>query len=145
LQIFASDISEPSLQRARSGIYPESIVKDVSSGRLNRFFEKMEGGYRIAKWIHDTCLFSRQDITADPPFAKIDLISFRNVLIYFTSELQKRVIPILHYALNPGGILWLGHSETVSGFGNLFTLEDRTNKFYSKKTTATPHRLYFST
>ena len=144
LQIFASDISEPSLQRARSAIYPESIVRDVSKARLSRYFEKLEGGgYRIAKWVRDTCLFSRHDITSDPPFAKIDMISCRNVLIYFTSELQKRVVPILHYALNPGGILWLGRSETISGFGNLFALEDKTNKFYSKKTVASSARFYF--
>ena len=144
LQIFASDISEPSLQRARSAIYSESIVRDVSKARLSRYFEKLEGGsYRIAKWVRDTCLFSRQDITSDPPFAKIDMISCRNVLIYFTSELQKRVVPILHYALNPGGILWLGRSETISGFGNLFALEDKTNKFYSKKTVASSARFYF--
>ena len=97
LQIFASDISEPSLQNARSGIYPESIVKDVSKARLNRFFEKMEGGgYRIAKWVRDTCLFSRHDVTVDPPFAKIDLISCRNVLIYFSSvetEARIRLLP----------------------------------------------------
>jgi two-component system CheB/CheR fusion protein len=129
LQIFASDISEPSLQKARAAIYPDSIVKDVSKARLKRFFEKVEGGggYRIAKWVRDTCLFSRHDLTSDPPFAKLDLISCRNVLIYFTSELQKRVVPILHYALNPGGILWLGRSETISGFAYLFTMEDRTN------------------
>jgi two-component system, chemotaxis family, CheB/CheR fusion protein len=145
LQIFASDISEPSLQKARAGFYPRTITKDVSKLRLNRFFEKVEGGgYRISKKIRDTCLFSKHDITADPPFAKIDLISCRNVLIYFTADLQKRVFPIFHYALNPGGILWLGRSETIGGFGNFFTMDDRANKFYSKKTIATPFRLQFS-
>jgi two-component system CheB/CheR fusion protein len=143
LQIFASDISEPSIQKARAALYPESIAKDVSKARLNRFFERVEGGYRIAKWVRDTCLFSRHDITADPPFAKIDLISCRNVLIYFTPELQKRVVPVLHYALNPGGILWLGHSETISAFGNLFATVDRTNKFYSKKTVSIPSKIQF--
>jgi two-component system CheB/CheR fusion protein len=144
LQIFASDISETSLQKARAAVYPETIAKDVSRQRLNRFFERVEGGgYRISKKIRDTCLFSKHDITADPPFAKIDLISCRNVLIYFTSDLQKRVVPFLHYALNSGGILWLGRSETIAGFGNLFTMEDRTNKFYAKKTISTPLRLQF--
>jgi len=144
LQIFASDISEPSLQRARSAVYPESIAKDVSRDRLKRYFERLEGGgYRIAKWIRDTCLFSRHDITADPPFAKIDMVSCRNLLIYFTAELQKQVVPILHYSLNPGGILWLGRSETISGFGNLFALADKANKFYSKKTVANSVRFYF--
>ena len=144
LQIFASDTSESSLQKARAGVYAETIVKDVSKVRLNRFFEKVEGGgYRISKKVRETCLFSRHDITADPPFAKIDMISCRNVLIYFTSDLQKRVVPTLHYALNPGGILWLGRSETIAGFGNLFTIEDKTNKFYSKKAIATPLKLQF--
>jgi two-component system CheB/CheR fusion protein len=91
------------------------------------------------------CLFSKHDVTADPPFARIDLISCKNVLIYFAADLQKRVVPILHYALNPGGILWLGRSETIAGFGNLFKVDDRANKFYSKKTVATPVRLQFST
>src|SRR5262245_20725516 len=146
LQIFASDISEPSLQKARAAVYPEAISKDVSKQRLNRFFEKVAGGgYRISKKIRDTCLFSKHDITTDPPFAKIDLIACRNVLIYFTSDLQKRVVPILHYALNPGGILWLGRSESIASFGSLFTMDDRANKFYSKKTIATPLRLQFST
>jgi two-component system CheB/CheR fusion protein len=144
LQIFASDISEPSLQRARAAIYPESIAKDVSRSRLKQYFEKLDGGgYRVAKWIRETCLFSRQDITADPPFAKIDMISCRNVLIYFASELQKRVVPILHYSLNPGGILWLGRSETISGFGSLFALEDKANKFYSKKASVSSVRFYY--
>ena len=143
-QIFGSDLSEASLQKARSATYPESIVKNVSKVRLDRFFERTEDGrYRIAKWVRDTCLFSRHDLTADPPFAKIDLIACRNVLIYFAPELQKRVVPILHYALNPGGRLWLGHSETISGFGNLFTMEDKIHKFYSRNTIATPLKLQF--
>ncbi len=144
LQIFATDLGEQSLGKARAGVYPASIAKDVSKVRLNRFFEKVEGGgYRIAKWVRDTCLFSKHDLTADPPFAKIDLISCRNVLIYFASELQKRVVPILHYALNPGGILWLGRSETIEGFRSLFAMEDKTNKFYSKKAIAGPVKLQF--
>jgi two-component system, chemotaxis family, CheB/CheR fusion protein len=144
LQIFASDVSDHSLQRARTAIYPESIARDVSRVRLKRYFEKLEGGgYRIAKWIRDTCLFSRHDVTADPPFAKIDIISCRNVLIYFASELQKRVVPILHYSLNPGGILWLGRSETISGFGDLFALENKANKFYFKKPVVSAVRFYY--
>jgi two-component system CheB/CheR fusion protein len=143
LQLFASDISEASIQRARAAAYPNTITKDLSKAQLKRFFEQVEGGYRVVKWVRECCLFSRQDLTTDPPFAKIDLISCRNVFIYFTPELQKRVFPVLHYALNPGGILWLGRSETISGFGNLFTMEDRPNKFYSKKVTATSIGLPF--
>lgn len=143
LQIFASDISEKAIRKARAGVYPESIANDVSKTRLRHFFEETEGGYRIGKWIRDTCLFSKQDITSDPPFAKIDLISCRNVLIYFAPELQKRVLPMFHYALNPGGILWLGRSETISGFANLFTIENKSNRFYLKNNIATPFRLEF--
>jgi two-component system CheB/CheR fusion protein len=143
LQIFASDISEQAIQRARKGLYAETTAKDVSKARLRRFFEKTEGGYRIAKSVRDTCLFSKQDVASDPPFAKIDLISCRNVLIYFTSELQKRVFPIFHYALKPGGILWLGRSETVGQSSNLFATEDRANKFYSKKQITTPVKIEF--
>lgn len=143
LQIFASDVSELAIQKARMGVYPESGVKDVSKGRLRRYFEKTETGYRIAKQVRDTCLFSTQDVTADPPFARVDIISSRNVLIYFAPELQKRVVPIFHYALNPGGILWLGKSESIGQFSNLFAVENRTGKFYSKKQTATPVRIEF--
>jgi two-component system CheB/CheR fusion protein len=143
LQIFASDISEQAIQRARRGLYAEATAKDVSKARLRRFFEKTEDGYRIAKSVRDTCLFSKHDVASDPPFAKIDLISCRNVLIYFTSELQKRVLPIFHYALKPGGILWLGRSETVGQSSNLFATEDRANKFYSKKQITTPVKIEF--
>ncbi len=143
LQMFASDISEASLQKARAAVYPESIAKDVSKERLKRFFEKVEGGYRVAKWIRDTCLFSRHDLTADPPFAKIDLIACRNVLIYFGPELQKRVVPILHYALKPGGIFWLGRSETIIEFSSLFAVQDRANKFYFKKNVTAALKLRF--
>ena len=143
LQIFASDVSEESLQRARAAVYPESIAKDVSKERLRRFFQKAEGGYRVAKWIRETCLFSRHDLTADPPFAKLDLISCRNVLIYFGAELQKHVVPVLHYALKPGGILWLGRSETINGFSSLFTQRDRANRFYVKKNVTAALRVGF--
>jgi two-component system CheB/CheR fusion protein len=144
LQIFASDISETSLQKARTAIYPDSIAKDVSKERLRRFFEKVENGYRVAKWIREACLFSRHDLTADPPFAKIDLISCRNVLIYLGSELQKRIVPILHYSLKPGGIFWLGRSESIAEFSNLFALQDRANKFYLKKNVTAALKLRFS-
>jgi two-component system, chemotaxis family, CheB/CheR fusion protein len=144
LSIFATDMSDAALQSARLAVYPASITKDVSQERLRRFFEKVEGGgYKIAKWLRETCLFSRHDVTSDPPFAKIDLISCRNVLIYFDSELQKRVVPVFHYALNSNGILLLGHSETVIGFSSLFSPLDKFNKIYSRKPVATPARLLF--
>lgn len=141
IQIFASDISEQAIQRARSGIYPESIAADLSKERLHRFFEPVEGGYRIAKVVRDLCLFARHDVITDPPFAKLDLISCRNLLIYFTVDLQKHVLPIFHYALNPSGILMLGRSETTSAVANLFGPADKTNKVYIRNNVATPIRV----
>jgi two-component system CheB/CheR fusion protein len=96
IQIFATDISEPVLQKARLGVYSADLVKGVNKVRLKRFFTQVEGGYRIKKEIREMCLFSRHDVTIDPPFAKLDLVSCRNVLIYFSSILQKRVIPLFH-------------------------------------------------
>jgi two-component system CheB/CheR fusion protein len=134
IQIFASDISEPAIRKARTAEYSEGISNEVSSERLSRFFTKLENGrYKVAKSIRDTCLFSRHDITSDPPFAKIDLISCRNVLIYFTATLQKHVIPIFHYSLSSNGFLWLGKSETIGGSSDLFSLVDKTNKIYTRR------------
>jgi two-component system CheB/CheR fusion protein len=130
IQIFASDISEQAIQKARVAEYV-SISDTVSTERLNRFFVRLENGaYKITKAVRDICLFSRQDITIDPPFGRIDLISCRNLLIYFTPVLQKHVIPIFHYSLSPRGFLWLGKSETIGGSSDLFMLVDKANKIY---------------
>jgi len=144
VQVFASDISESALQKARAGVYPETIAQNLSHERLNRFFTRVDGGYKINKAIRDMCLFSRHDVTSDPPFARIDLISCRNLLIYFAPVLQKRLIPIFHYALSPGGFLWLGNSETPSGASQLFETIDKTNKIYSKTNIPTPIALRFT-
>lgn len=138
IQIFATDISEHAIQKARSGLYPESAVHGLSPGRLARFFEKVETGYKISKTVRDICLFSRHDVTGDPPFAKLDLISCRNVMIYFGQTLQKRVIPIFHYSLKPSGCLWLGRAENIGEFSKLFNLEDKANKIYFKSNVPTP-------
>ena len=143
IQIFASDISEHAIQKARFGYYPENSVLGLSRERLERFFDKVEDGYRIKKSVRDLCLFSKHDVTGDPPFAKLDLISCRNVLIYFGKLLQKKVIPILHYALNPSGYLWLGRAENLSEFSNLFYLEDKIHKIYLKTNVPTP-MIHFS-
>ncbi len=142
-QIFATDISEAAIQKARAGIYPGNSVKKITEARLQKFFEKTPEGYRIAKRVRDACIFSRHDLTSNPPFAKIDLVSCRNLLIYFESSLQQRVVPILHFALNPGGFLWLGRSESVGRFSNLFKIEDKKNKFYSRKNIATGLKIQF--
>jgi two-component system CheB/CheR fusion protein len=144
IQIFGSDISEQAIQKARLGEYPETIIKDVSRERLNRYFTKIEGGgYKIAKSIRDICVFSRHDVTSDPPFAKIDVLSCRNLLIYFTPALQKHVFPIFHYALSSKGVLWLGMSEGIGGYSNLLSVVDKKNNIYSKKTASIALNLSF--
>lgn len=135
-QIFATDISEHAVKKARAGFYPESQFAHVSKERIRRFFEPVKDGYRVKKIIRDSCIFARHDVTSNPPFAKLDLISCRNVLIYFSSALQNRLVPIFHYALKPGGLLWLGRSEIPSSFSKLFTLIDKTNKIFTKINTA---------
>ena len=136
IQIFATDLSESvSLARARHGVYPENIETDVSSERLRRFFTREQATYRINKSIRDLCVFARQDLVADPPFSRVNLISCRNVLIYFSPALQKQVIPTFHYALNPNGFLVLGASETIGSFAGLFSVVDPKNRIFAKKAT----------
>src|SRR5204862_2124945 len=111
IQIFGTDLSESVVEHARMGIYSSAIEKDVSQARLKRFFVKRDGTYQIHRNVRDICTFARQNIAADPPFSRLDMISCRNVLIYLSPELHKRCIPHFHYALNPGAllILWPDH------------------------------------
>ncbi|OFZ16469.1 MAG: hypothetical protein A2X86_21730 [Bdellovibrionales bacterium GWA2_49_15] len=144
IQIFATDVSERAILKARLGEYPENISGNVSGERLSRFFLKLEGkGYKIAKSIRDICVFSRHDVTSDPPFAKIDLISCRNLLIYFTPTLQKHVISIFNDSLASHGLLYLGKSETIGGASELFSVIDQVNKVYVKKNGSIAHKLRF--
>jgi two-component system, chemotaxis family, CheB/CheR fusion protein len=136
IQIFATDISELALEKARSGIYPLSIVQDVSTNYLNKYFNNIDGSYQINRSIRDMIVFARQDITKDPPFSKIDLISCRNLLIYLSPVLQKRIIPMFHFALKPNGYLMLGNNETIGTFSDLFSLTERKHKIYTKKSSA---------
>jgi len=135
VQIFATDLDSQSIASARVGLFPASIATDLSPERLSRFFtaEPDGGSYRIHKAIRDMLIFSEQDLIKDPPFSKLDLISCRNLLIYMGGELQKKLIPLFHYALNPGGFLFQGTSETVGDFGDLFTVLDRKAKLYQRK------------
>ncbi|MGB9939278.1 chemotaxis protein CheB [Methanosarcina sp.] len=134
IQIFATDIDKRAIESARSGVYPSTISIDISPERLERFFIKDSGGnYRIQKSIRDMIVFSEQDVIKDPPFSKLDLISCRNMLIYMDGKLQKKLIPLFHYALNSGGFLFLGPSETVGEYENLFDTLDRKSKLYRKK------------
>jgi len=140
-QIFGTDLSEVAITKARTGIFSSSIAKDVSPERLRRFFSRLSGGsYQISRMIRDMCTFARQNICEDPPFSRLDLISCRNVLIYLGPELQRKCMPIFHYALNPGGYLLLGTSETIGTAADLFTLVDKKHKMYCRKaTTLTPN------
>jgi two-component system CheB/CheR fusion protein len=135
VQIFASDIDSQAIATARAGRYPSSIVSDISPERLERFFSIEPGGdaFRINKIIRDMLVFSEQDLIKDPPFSKIDLISCRNLLIYLGVDLQKKVIPVFHYALKPDGMLFLGASEGVSNYTDLFTMIDRKAKLYQRR------------
>ena len=143
VQIFASDVNANSLDRARTGIFDPSIAQDVSPERLRRFFVTVEGGrYQICKRVRDMVVFAKQDLTRDPPFSRLDLLSCRNVLIYLGPVLQKRVIPLFHYALKPSGFLVLGTSETVDRFSNLFRSVDRKSKIYSKVPSASQEQAF---
>lgn len=139
IQIFGTDASELNIQKARIGTYPESITAEVSPERLRRFFVKNEKGYQVAKRVRDLCIFARQNLCQDPPFSRLDLVSCRNVLIYFGAQLQRQLIPTFHYALRPSGFLLLGNSETIREFTDLFALRDRKSKIYWK-IGATPQR-----
>ena len=133
IQVFATDIDDHAIATARAGRYPAGIALNVSPERLARFFTVESDGYRINKNIRDLLVFSEQDVLKDPPFSKIDLISCRNLLIYLGVDLQKKLIPLFHYALNPNGILMLGTSEGIGEFGDRFTMLDRKAKVYRRK------------
>ena len=133
VQVFATDVSEEAIERARGGLYPESIAADVSPERLRRFFTHVEGQFRISKLVRDSCIFARQDLTRDPPFSKLDLIACRNVLIYLGPRLQQKLMGVFHYALKPSGFLMLGSTETVGPHGELFSILDKKYKIYTRR------------
>jgi len=120
LHIFATDLDRETIDRARQGFYPANIVTDISSQRLKRFFNEVEGGYQVVKEIREMVTFATQNIVMDPPFTKLDILVCRNLLIYLTPELQKKLLQLFHYSLNPGGVLFLGSSETIGTFTHLF-------------------------
>ncbi|HWR28424.1 MAG TPA: chemotaxis protein CheB, partial [Negativicutes bacterium] len=134
LQVFATDIDKKSVEQARAGLYSDSIIADVTPERLSRFFvQDLDGNYRVHKRIRDILVFSEQDLIKDPPFSKLDLISCRNLMIYMGAELQKKIIPLFHYALKPHGMLFLGTSETIGEYLDLFSTVDRQAKLYQRK------------
>jgi two-component system CheB/CheR fusion protein len=145
IQVFGTDLSERAIQTARVGVYKENIEADVTPARLRRFFYKEDGGYQIRKAIRDLCIFSTQNVFNDPPFSRMDLVSCRNVMIYLGQSLQKRVIPIFHYALNPTGFLMLGSTEGLLGAGSeLFEMADKKHKIFRKRLVSSPVSFGFS-
>jgi two-component system CheB/CheR fusion protein len=120
LQIFATDLEEESVAKARKGIYPETISADVSPERLERFFTAVPGGYRVKQEIRSMVVFAQQSIASDPPFARLDILTCRNLLIYLEPELQQKLLPLFHRSLNPGGVLVLGMAETIGQSSDLF-------------------------
>ena len=142
MQIFATDLSDQTaLDKARAGVYPESIEAEVSPVRLRRFFKREDHVYRIDRSIRDACVFARQNVTADPPFSRLDIVSCRNVLIYLATALQKRVLRTFHYALNTPGFLILGSAETVGEHMELFEAVDRGHRIYAKKQVTARHHV----
>jgi two-component system, chemotaxis family, CheB/CheR fusion protein len=133
IQIYATDISDWAIERARTGFYSYSAVADISPERLGRFFVPVEDGYQIGKSVRELCVFARQNLCSDPPFSKLDLISCRNVLIYLGAALQQKILPTFHYGLKPTGFLMLGSSETTGESTDLFTTIDKKQKIYARK------------
>lgn len=133
IQIFASDLNDALLDKARSGVYARSLVNDISPERLRRFFIEENGAYRISKAIRDVCIFARQNILGDPPFSRLDLISCRNLLIYLESSTHKEILHTLHYSLRPNGFIFLGNSETITPNEDLFATVDKKSRIYQKK------------
>ena len=136
VQIFGTDLDLHAIEAARAGIYPAGISAEVSPQRLERFFTKEDGVYRVRKEIREMLVFAIQNVIKDPPFTKLDLICCRNLLIYLDTELQRRLLPTFHYALRPGGLLFLGSSESIGGFGDLFETIDGKWKIYRRRETA---------
>ncbi|CAG1064616.1 Chemotaxis protein methyltransferase [uncultured bacterium] len=133
VQLFATDIDEKALEKARAATYSEHISTEVAPELLKKYFLKVEGAYRVSKTVRDMCVFARQNVFKDPPFSRLDLISCRNLLIYLEQEMQKKVLSIFHYGLKPTGFLMLGSSESVGSSADLFSVVDRKFKVYSKK------------
>ncbi|MBW4662387.1 MAG: PAS domain-containing protein [Drouetiella hepatica Uher 2000/2452] len=145
IQIFATDISEQAIDKARAGVYQENQMVVVSAERRRRFFYALEGGgYQISKAVRELCVFARQNLGSDPPFSNLDLVSCRNVMIYLGDALQKRIMPIFHYSLNPTGFLLLGTSEGTGQGSDLFTLIEKKYRLYTKKLTTTRPTLSFT-
>jgi two-component system CheB/CheR fusion protein len=132
LQVFATDLDKDAIEKARQGVYPENICADVSPKQMNRFFKKEEHGCRVTSEIREMVIFAPQNLIMDPPFTKVDILTCRNLLIYLTPETQKKLIPLFHYSLAPGGVLFLGGAEAVGTFTDLFTPLNNKLRFFRR-------------
>jgi two-component system, chemotaxis family, CheB/CheR fusion protein len=132
LQIFATDLNKDAIDKARAGYFPLTIANEVSPDRLQQFFEREDNGYRISREIRETVVFAPQNVIMDPPFTKLDILICRNLLIYMEPELQKKLLPLFHYSLNPGGILFLGSAESLGSCTHLFKPFDGKTRLFSK-------------
>jgi two-component system, chemotaxis family, CheB/CheR fusion protein len=137
-QVFATDLDNAQIIRARTSQFPATIGSDVSAERLSRFFVRIPGGYQVAPEIRERCVFARHNLLSDPPFSRTDLVSCRNVMIYFGTSIQRKLIPTFHYSLNPGGFLMLGTSEGIGAFGHLFTVTDEKHKVFRRRDAHVP-------
>ncbi|CAN7602548.1 PAS domain-containing protein [Pararhizobium sp. LjRoot235] len=133
VHIFATDIDEPAIAVARAGRYPEALLEGVSAERRRRFFDIDGASYVLSKEVRKLCIFSPHSVIRDPPFSRMDLVSCRNLLIYFGRDVQERVIPAFHYALKPGGYLFLGSSESISQHGSLFATVDKKHRLFQAR------------
>ncbi|HXA44155.1 MAG TPA: chemotaxis protein CheB [Candidatus Angelobacter sp.] len=144
IQIFATDLDKDAIEKARQGVFPPNISADISEARLKRFFTKEQHGYRVRKEVRELVIFAPQNLILEPPFTKLDILSCRNLLIYLTTEVQKKLIPLFHYSLNPGGILFQGSAETIGEFASLFTpLVGKSRIFRRKESILRPEQIVF--
>ncbi|WP_008310606.1 chemotaxis protein CheB [Leptolyngbya sp. PCC 6406] len=143
IQIFATDVSDSAIEFARLGVYSHNKVANVSPDQLKQFFVPVENGYKVQTNVRELCIFARQDLISDPPFSNLDLISCRNVLIYFGSTLQGQVLPMFHYGLKPTGFLLLGTSESVGEFSDQFAVVESKQKLYTKQYSSRPLNMNF--
>ncbi|MEO0458741.1 MAG: chemotaxis protein CheB, partial [Cyanobacteria bacterium P01_A01_bin.114] len=143
VQIFATDIDERALSSARQARYPENIADQLTAERLDTFFEPQNGVYQVVKSLREMCIFSQHSLINDPPFSRLDLLSCRNLLIYFDNELQRKLIPLFHYALKPRGYLFLGSSENLTGHSELFRTLNKGHRIFQQKQAMLPPQVDF--
>lgn len=141
IQIFGTDVNDQAIKRARIGRYGREIANNVGRERLRRHFVKVDGDFQVSKRVRELCVFAKHDILRDPPFSHLDLLSCRNLLIYFNPDTHRKLIPLFHYSLKPSGFLVLGSGETIGGYSDLFTLKSRKSKIYRRNETTS--RTYF--